>query len=592
MIKYLITIIFILSITFNLNANELEIIELHNKKTLDELVVEKINENNNELDQKIETLDNENDFLDDTEISTINEDSTEVIIQESEENNFSFLNSLELAEIENYLSNTQNIKSKVLYNEYINFLINTNYDLSDQKHADIFYIIIKQLYETGEISNAYNLIKDKDLSNHDHYTFFKMLEFNFLFSTHQLNQVCNLKNENLESLKIKNNFLIKVDIFCLLLEEKYLEADLQFSLLNEFAENIDENFNFLYFSLIDNLDAENKSLNLKNINKDLAFLYSSMMKIGEIPIDENFYKIDENNLAISLILNNKADIETRLKAANSSFLSNKISIDSLSALYQSVDFDSNQLGNPKKTVVELGKKKELILAFYYQLSNVQIFPSQRLDVLIDFWDFAETNNLESIAYPLSQNIINSIEPNSENSLISLELAKANIHNENYEAAGRWIQFYEDVLGSDENSIYIRFLNDLKQAEDLLPIIEFINSNINSLKNFSESKNKEIFFVLINIFENNDKNNLDKDFVSVFDDRKMPTLFFNLLLQKAIDSKNYNEFLFLALSSINSKNWVEIHPIHLQLLLNGFKDYNNTEILKNLIIEILENYKIL
>ena len=209
MIKYLITIIFILSITFNLNANELEIIELHNKKTLDELVVEKINENNNELDQKIETLDNENDVLDDTEKSDINESSTEVIIQESEENNFSFLNSLELAEFENYLSNTQNIKSKVLYNEYINFLININYDLSDQKHADIFYIIIKQLYETGEISNAYNLIKDKDLSNHDYYTFFKMLEFNFLLSTHQLNQVCNLKNENIESLKIENNFLIK-----------------------------------------------------------------------------------------------------------------------------------------------------------------------------------------------------------------------------------------------------------------------------------------------------------------------------------------------------------------------------------------------
>ncbi len=591
MIRFLISIIFILAIVIKSNAQELEIIELHNKKTLDELVVEKINENNNKSDEDNETIKNKNNIEKVIEVTNENENDSEVIIEDSKDNNLSFLKSLEISNLEKYLNNSQKIKSKVLYDEYINFLVNINFDLSLKKHADVFYIIVKKLYETGEITNAYSLIKGRDLTNNSNYSFYKMIEYNFLLSTHQLSQVCNLKNENLENIKIKNNFLIKIDIFCLLLEEKFLEADLQFSLLNEIEENIDKNFNNLYFSLIDNYDSSNELIDFKNLNKDLVFLYSSMMKIGEIPINEDFYKIDQNNLAISLILNNKADIETRLKAANISYLSNKISIDSLSALYQSVDFNSNQLSNPKQTIEELGEKKEMIIAFYYQLSNIQIFPSQRLNVLIDFWLFAESNDLERIAYPLSQNIINSIEPSSENSPNSLELAKANIQNGDYDTAERWIQFYEDTVGIDENSIYIRFLNDLKQAEDLSPIIKFISVNMNDA-DFTIPKNKEIFYVLLNIFENNELNNFEEDFVSVFDDREMPTIFFNLLLKKSIDTKNHFEFLFLTLSSINNKNWKELHPMHLQLLLLGFKSYENSEILNKLIIEILENYKIL
>ena len=55
-------------------------------------------------------------------------------------------------------------------------------------------------------------------------------------------------------------------------------------------------------------------------------------------------------------------------------------IDSLSALYQSVDFNSKQFMKPEKTILSLGDNKELIMAFYYQFANIQIFPDQRLNV--------------------------------------------------------------------------------------------------------------------------------------------------------------------------------------------------------------------
>ena len=40
--------------------------------------------------------------------------------------------------------------------------------------------------------------------------------------------------------------------------------------------------------------------------------------------------------------------------------------------------------------------KELSMAFLFQLVNIQIFPKDRLDILIQFWDFAKKNNLEEI----------------------------------------------------------------------------------------------------------------------------------------------------------------------------------------------------
>ena len=33
-------------------------------------------------------------------------------------------------------------------------------------------------------------------------------------------------------------------------------------------------------------------------------------------------------------------------------------------------------------------------SYFFQLINIQIFPSERVEALIEFWDFAEKNNLD------------------------------------------------------------------------------------------------------------------------------------------------------------------------------------------------------
>ena len=64
-----------------------------------------------------------------------------------------------------------------------------------------------------------------------------------------------------------------------------------------------------------------------------------MARIAELPLNEKFLEVDPLNLAIPIILNKSTSDNLRLKAANQSFLNGNISIESLAALYQSLDFN-------------------------------------------------------------------------------------------------------------------------------------------------------------------------------------------------------------------------------------------------------------
>ena len=67
-------------------------------------------------------------------------------------------------------------------------------------------------------------------------------------------------------------------------------------------------------------------------------------------------------------------MDLRIKAANYAYMNKLITVDSLAALYQSVDFDNNQLENYNKTLKELNKNVEMSMALYFQYINIQIFP--------------------------------------------------------------------------------------------------------------------------------------------------------------------------------------------------------------------------
>ena len=57
------------------------------------------------------------------------------------------------------------------------------------------------------------------------------------------------------------------------------------------------------------------------------------------------------------------------------------------------------------------------------------------------------------------------------------------------------------------------------------------------------------------------------------------------------NKNDPNLFLLILLSINQKDWNEIHPEHLKLILLGMKEYKDSKLLKSVLLDIFKNVKV-
>ncbi len=583
---FFIIILFFLSNLISANElenNQVEVITLHENKSLDQMVLDNLN-NDNENEVNInEVVENP------TSDEVI---KNEVEVEQIEIANDGYIYKNQIKDLNKYFDNLQNITSKTLQQQIIEVLENIQFDLEIEQDRDILFLIVNYFKSIGQINKSYELIKKYELSNDKNFNFYTSIKLNYLLSTFQLNEACSFKEEINFNIILDFFFLEKLDIFCSLLNNNESEARLLNSILIESEDNIDNYYQYL-FSLITNapdqllLDTEIKNL---EINTELIFLYSAMTRIAELPFSHEFYELDKKNLSIPIILNQASPIDLRIKAANESFLENLITVDSLAALYMSADFNSDQFKNSKNTIDSFANNKELSMAFLFQLVNIQIFPNDRLNALIQFWDFSKQNNLEEIAYKLSNNMLSSIEVTSENVIFGPKIASAYIFNSNFEQALAWIELYENAKQKDANSIYTRVLLDLYSSNDLNSFINSLNLTLNNYIDDTNNEIEELFFVLKNVInlEIKTKTNINLD--KIFDERSMPSIFVFNEINNSINNNNDEKFLIYSLISLNNKNWSDIHPEHLKLILKGYLIYNDGVLFRNLILEIFKNYK--
>ena len=566
------------------DKNEVEVIDLYESKSLDQMVLDKLNEK--EEIQEIAASSNES-----SEIEIDDNENNEVVVKQIEIINNNFILNKDISDLKNYFDNLQNINSKTLEKQIIGVLENLQLNFELEKDKETFFLIVNYLQSIGQISKSYELIEKYELSDDKQFSFFTEVKLNYLLSTFQLNQACNLKEELNANLKLNYFFLEKLDIFCLILNDNLSEASLLNSILIESEENLDNYYQHL-FSIISNSSDQitfDKEINYSEINKNLVFLYSAMTRIAELPFSHEFYEIDKKNLSIPIILNQSSPIDLRIKAANDSFLENLIPVDSLSALYMSGDFNSDQLNNPEETINLLSDNKELSMAFLFQLVNIQIFPKDRLNRLIQFWEFAKENNLEEIAYKLSVNMLSSIEANAENIIYSPQIASAYIFNNNFESAVDWIKLYENAMQVDSKSIYTRILLDLYSSNDLNSFINSINLTLNTYTNLQDNQNAELLYVLKAVMNLEINSNTNINLNKIYDDRSMPSIFLLNEINTSIINKDDEKFLFYSLISLNGKDWKSLHPEHLKLILKGYLQYKNGIFFRNIILEVLTNY---
>ena len=205
-------IFFVLFILFSHSvfANEedntkLEVINLYETKSLDQMVLENLNDKE-EIDEKIESS-NE---------STVTP-SNEVEVKQIEiiKNDFFFDN--DISDLENYFANIQDIPSKTLQIHINEILEDLELNLEIEKDKQIFFLIINYFKSIGLINKSYELIDKYDLSNDINLSFYTKVKLNYLLSTFQLNEACNLKEELNLNVRLDFFFLEKLDILCMII---------------------------------------------------------------------------------------------------------------------------------------------------------------------------------------------------------------------------------------------------------------------------------------------------------------------------------------------------------------------------------------
>jgi len=235
-------------------ANEITIIELHNK-SIDQVLIENSeNENNQQSKQEIITEDIQNDK------DSINLEEKLKIIEEIDET----LNTYKVEELNNiwqdinkeeilYLVNNINkIHSSVLKNEIISTLSATKIVPNEFIQEEFDRFLINSLLKLGDRKKAYEIIQSIDYSSDNiNDSFYKQFTLNYLLSTYNLSEACNYR-ESIKDLDLnsKTNFFLKIDIFCLILEEKFDQANLLNALLIETETIQDDYFQFLLSKLI------------------------------------------------------------------------------------------------------------------------------------------------------------------------------------------------------------------------------------------------------------------------------------------------------------------------------------------------------
>ena len=357
-------------------SNEVTIIELHNQ-SIDQLANDLLNNDTNSK--------NEENF----ESDTLSVESSELLEQIEQEGNIEKKENLGIDEIlelpymwENitkdnliFLYETINkVNSKILRKELLEIL-NINSTIPENFNKEDFNkAIIDTLITLGNRKQAYQIIQNlRNIENKNHEIFYREFELNYLLSTYKLSDTCSYKNQ-LKDINLINeyNFFSKLDIFCLALEEKFDEANLLNSLLNETDDKEDVYFQYL-LNKLQNIDSGN--LNFANeINLNNIFLYSAMHRIGNISLSEQFLTLDPINLSMPIILSSSTGIDLRLKAAHIAYYNKMISTDSLAALYQTVDFTYNELNDYSLILPKLNGNVEVGMAYFYQLINIQILP--------------------------------------------------------------------------------------------------------------------------------------------------------------------------------------------------------------------------
>ena len=236
--------------------------------------------------------------------------------------------------------------------------------------------------------------------------------------------------------KIKNDYLNKFTIYCLIYSNKQNEAQLIFDLLLEsgFEDKFfEDKINFL-LNISD--QTTNKVLDDNLLNFYLSYITSE--KFDYKPNDKTDRYIWKYISAINLIKINDLQDETEIQAYEEAATQNSFDKDEIFKIYLKMNFDFNQLSNAEKIYKDLPNYKARALIYQSMMLNDNIDKKINLAFLLK--DLFIKDKLGNIYFEELSDILKSIDPDQIPEMYQ-ELAANNIDVED----DRKIKFNNEIL---------------------------------------------------------------------------------------------------------------------------------------------------
>ena len=488
--------------------------------------------------------------------------------------------------IKNYLDNLPVNKESDLAIDLMKKLLLSNADVPESNNkTDLLLIRINKLIEIGDFDNAKSLIDlIKNMDNEE--ILIKLTEINLSLNNFDL--ACSDIEEKRKNYK-SNFFWKKVEIFCLILNGENNKANLSLSLLKEEKNFNDENFLKIIDSLIYKEEINDESLN------DLSLLNLSMTRVANINIKDN-YILNEDPLFLSMIYRMpNVPIKIRIEAIEKSKKLLNLPIETIEEIYNSYDLKEKDKKISLEDNIILGYDTQAIL---FQMAVIEENNEKKAKIIKKSLELASINGNFPLISKLNLNTILEIKPSKKLSWFSDYAVKSLLISDKYDEALDW---YELIKKERDESVELfnKFIElwviielfnikntetnykNISQTEIIKSINKFKSSNVDLEFNTLGFYILEIFS--IKIIPDFWLLNLNKKESEI---KRMPDTSLISLLKYSAENKRIGETILLILMSLDGKNFNQLHPFFLQIVISSLNQIGLEEKAFDLVTETL------
>ena len=489
--------------------------------------------------------------------------------------------------IQDYLQNVPINKESGLAVELFKKILLSNADVPESKNDSTDYLLIRvnKLIELGDFENAKSLIDlIPNIDNEE--ILIKKNEINLSLNNFDL--VCLDVEKNRIKYK-KNLFWRKVEIFCQILNGETNKANLSLTLLKEETNFNDENF----LKIIDSL-VYKEEINDENLD-ELNLLNLAMTRVANVNIKEN-YVLKEDPLFLTMIYRMpNVPIKLRIEAIEKSKKLLNLPTDTIEEIYNSYDVKEKDKKISLDDNILLGFDTQAIL---FQMAIAEDDNEKKAKILKKSLELALINGNYKLISELNLNSLLEIKPSKNLSWFANHAAKSLFILNKIEEAMDWYEILEKEKEKDAE-LFNYFV-------ELWTIVEFYNLK-NEEKKYENVSQNEIL-KSINKFQLQNKDfrfsllgfyiletfgvKINPDFWLIkldnqeIETKQMPDSSLISLLKYSANNKKIGETILLILMSLNGKNFNQLHPFFLQIVITSLNQIGLEEKAFDLAIETL------